>query len=360
MENIPEDDKVRFLLDAVRSDNKKTVEKVLTYLPTVPQCVCNLAKERGVEGIIALLIKQDEEDIIEMKKTLKEEIAQNKAGIFNLIPRFQEFLYNSKKEKLSPLLPGTPVELEELKDKLLVPKVHVEENCQRGCTQKTNCSNTRSIYKVVKDIVRKLSDCKYTNLPSCSDIFQNMDTMLIGSLKEGTRVFFHDELDIHISLDEEKFKNRTSYDTNGQQLLLDGNKFDCKAYFDFFLLSVHGILKNLPLEDPAMRPISTSFIACMKCMRMENGQAQAYRCRHKPDFEVHKQCQCREDEDCSCECDCKEYISPGMTRTKVGLGLHFGELRGVEKSKIFQVQKFPSKGGGFSELENSSQVIPFD
>ena len=48
------------------------------------------------------------------------------------------------------------------------------------------------------------------------------------------------------------------------------------------------------------------------------------RCRHKSDCEQHKRCMCEEPSKCECldECGCREYASPSLTWSKVGVVLH--------------------------------------
>ena len=48
------------------------------------------------------------------------------------------------------------------------------------------------------------------------------------------------------------------------------------------------------------------------------------RCQHKADCEQHKRCRCEEPSKCECldECGCREYASPSLTWSKVGVVLH--------------------------------------
>jgi hypothetical protein len=59
-------------------------------------------------------------------------------------------------------------------------------------------------------------------------------------------------------------------------------------------------------------------------MTLGKSGLQVMRCRHKSDCEQHKRCRCEEPSKCECldECGCREYASPSLTWSKVGLVLH--------------------------------------
>ena len=74
----------------------------------------------------------------------------------------------------------------------------------------------------------------------------------------------------------------------------------------------------------SMLPLTTSFDPCTKCMTTGFSGLQVMRCRHKSDCEQHKRCMCEEPSKCECldECGCREYASPSLTWSKVGVVLH--------------------------------------
>ena len=96
-------------------------------------------------------------------------------------------------------------------------------------------------------------------------------------------------------------------------------------YFNDFAASVHSIISTLVLpKEFTMLPLTTSFMPCTRCMTTKHKGLQVMRCRHKADCEQHKRCRCEEPSKCKCldECGCREYASPSLTWSKVGLVLH--------------------------------------
>ena len=73
-----------------------------------------------------------------------------------------------------------------------------------------------------------------------------------------------------------------------------------------------------------MLPLKTSYTPCTRCMTLGKSGLQVMRCRHKSDCEQHKRCRCEEPSKCKCldECGCREYASPSLTWSKVGVVLH--------------------------------------
>ena len=95
-----------------------------------------------------------------------------------------------------------------------------------------------------------------------------------------------------------------------------------------------------------MEPPTTSYEPCLRCMlTTERGRPQARRCRHRPDCDPHRDglAECKNGCTESCEsfshertCNCKEYTSPSLTITKIGVALHV---------------KFALKDGSFSFID---------
>ena len=90
--------------------------------------------------------------------------------------------------------------------------------------------------------------------------------------------------------------------------------FDCRKYFFTFMNTIFGILSVRGLTLPAdlnlsMDPLSTVFEPCDICMNKDLIKPQPKRCRHR------KGCSHQ-------DCDCKQFTSPCLTFSKVGLCLH--------------------------------------
>ena len=161
---------------------------------------------------------------------------------------------------------------------------------------------------------------------------------MIGSTSEGSRAFYNDEVDTHLSLNH-GFNKFCFFDVKEQALkrrdpctdeMLDDvakyfdadNVFKTEQYFYDFVASVHSIISTLELPSNfLMLPLTTSFHPCTKCMKIGLSGLQVMRCRHKSDCEQHKRCRCEEPSKCECleECGCREYASPSLTWSKVGM-----------------------------------------
>ena len=200
------------------------------------------------------------------------------------------------------------------------------------CGQKQNCHRIRETMSLVDLIVAELG--------KRFKVFEGMDIAMIGSTREGSRAFFYDEVDVHLSLNKD-FKKFSYFDAKQMVLKRDPsraeNPEDCDKYFDEnnflkpdlyfhdFVASVHSIISTLELpEDFTMLPLTTSFTPCTRCMTAKHKGLQVMRCRHKADCEQHKRCRCEEPSKCKCldECGCREYASPSLTWSKVGVVLH--------------------------------------
>ena len=320
-------------MDAVKSDSEATVSALLPLLPKPPSEVITLARERGVSGVIRALLPDTKEEGYKEKAALRTSVLSNNAHLLDRIPRDVEFTYNNKMDKLKPMIASQNVPYTTLLKNLHLPRAHFEEaTCPMACGQKQNCHRIREAMRLVDLIVAELG--------KKLKVFEGAEVSMIGSTREGSRAFFCDELDVHLSLKKD-FKQFSYFDSKLMVLKRDPsraeNPEDCGKYFDEsnflkpdlyfheFIASVHSIISTLELpEDFTILPLTTSFLPCTSCMIMKQKGLQVMRCRHKADCEQHKKCRCTEPSECKCfdECRCREYASPSLTWSKVGVVLH--------------------------------------
>jgi len=203
--------------------------------------------------------------------------------------------------------------------------------CPSNCIQKRSCQIIRETLNLVQLITRKLGER--------NKVFEGIEVSMIGSTREGSRVFYYDEVDIHLSLNHDLHK-LCFFDVKDQALKKRGgcknpeiakyfnntdNSFRSKQFFYDFVTYVHSIISTLELPDSfSMLPLTTSFDPCTKCITLGLKGLQVMRCRHKANCEQHKRCRCKEPSKCECleECGCREYASPSLTWSKVGVVLH--------------------------------------
>ena len=322
-------------MDAVKSDSEATVSALLSLLPNPPLEAITLARERGVPWLVRLLVPDTKYEGTEEREALKNAVFTNTAQLLDQIPRDVEFTYNQKMDKLNPLLGNSLVPYTVLLQNLHLPKAHYQgmlPMCSPFCRQKQSCQHLRETIDLVHLIVDKLGERL--------KVFEGIKVSLIGSAREGTRIFAYDEVDMHLSL-KENFKQFSFFDVNQYVLRRDpsraANPEDCDKYFDEnnflkpdlyfhdFVVSVHSIISTLILPRKfTMLPLTTSFVACTRCMITGLNGLQVMRCWHKSDCQQHKMCRCEEPSKCGCldECRCRDYASPSLTWSKVGVVLH--------------------------------------
>ena len=145
---------------------------------------------------------------------------------------------------------------------------------------------------------------------------------MIGSTREGSRAFYNDELDIHLSLNCD-LKKLGYFDVEEQALKKRGNSkarnpdvakyfsdtdntFLPWKYFNDFVFYVHSLISTMEMPTNfSMLPLTTFFDPCMKCMTLGLMGLQVMRCRHKSDCKQHKRCRCKEPNKCECSDECE-------------------------------------------------------
>ena len=152
-----------------------------------------------------------------------------------------------------------------------------------------------------------------------------MKLQLIGSMKENTKIFFPDELDIHLSLSSFAV-GQARFDATEQKLYLNETEFPCKAYASFFFETIRTILDSIRVPKTfSMFPLNMHYSPCVHCMDMTNKEPQPKRCHHNKGCTIHASNQCDDSEDCPFECNCKNFTTPSISWSKIGAVLHFGK-----------------------------------
>ena len=335
------------LKEAVMSDSAETVSAILDLTPAVAEENIVLATERGRADVVKLFFGLDQGEETVAKLELRRKIMSRSAEIDLRLPKSVEFRYENELEKLRPLLSRTTVAYSDLLEALHVPPVHADEKCPWSCKQKDECDRMRQVFDLVSIIVDQIGEV--------NPVFRLGDgrhPSIIGSMKENTRVFFNNEVDLHISLNK-VHRNTIWFDPDNQQLktgkihsqkdhikrYFDNGIFNCKRYTSDFLEAVEQVVTKIKLPDTRSRlggkmlPLTTSFDPCLRCMEMKDtGRPQARRCRHRPDCQPHHKegkPECLDGCADLCHlfshertCDCGEYTTPSLTMTKIGVAIH--------------------------------------
>ena len=119
----------------------------------------------------------------------------------------------------------------------------------------------------------------------------------------------------------DKENQRVMFVNSEDKTILDpfrtGDMFDHEKFFFEFLRAVHGIVTELGEDWSLMReegytmdPLTTSFVICETCANRDKTVPEVVRCPHKPG--------CPHSEGCGC----REYTTPSLSRSKVGVVLH--------------------------------------
>ena len=199
--SIFEANKEKLWMNAVLSDNGPTVLALLKILPKPTFTAVYLAKKRGVPGLVKLLLPDTEAEGEEEREALSDAVLANTAQLFDQVPRDVEFTYNQNMDKLRPLIRGnTLVPYTTLLKHLHLPKAHVDDKdpmmvCPPDCSQKQSCQRIQETLHLVHLITRKLGER--------SKVFEGIEVSMIGSTREGSRAFYNDEVDIHLSLNHD-------------------------------------------------------------------------------------------------------------------------------------------------------------
>ena len=279
------------------------------------------ASERANVAIMKLLDDNYVDQIETKKETLESAILDKSAGILSLVPYKEDFIYNNDTDKVISLLtPEGSVSYEQLLT-LHVPIVHYEEECTSWCQQQRKCLRIRETVNLVKMIIERLE--------IIYPIFKGITYAVVGSLKEMTRIFDVDEVDITLSLPRHfasflifdadnqsvKFSSNSEPDENTLPYKKENDELDVHKYFSDFLHGLYKIVSEMEVDQTwkdnfNMDPLKASFIPCLQCMNTDLTEPESRRCKHNPGWDHDDKCGCR------------VFTSPSLTRSKIGGVLH--------------------------------------
>ena len=365
----------QLLEEAVRSDNHETCAATLPLLKgKMPRPeVIAVARERGRSSLVQLLAPEsyNKDKIAQAKAQLKQDIQTKAAENMRAIPKSREFKYNYEMGRFRPLLEyKSHVTFEALLEALHMPPTHTESECPEDCQQSSQCSMLRETYHLVRIIVATMG-----KINPIFNLGKDRHPSLVGSLKEGTRCFFLDELDVHVSLNK-RLRKFCFFDVEKQQLKIDndlvtddvkryvkGDVFDCEAFFNDFIETLVEAIQMIDLslgffiEDKhhkfTMCPLKLDYNPCLRCMDLaEHERPQVRRCRHSVDCAAHHKeglPECRNNCNDVCNyfshektCQCQEFTSPCLTMTKIGAALHLQFLDGSRVDCDINVPTIPT------------------
>jgi hypothetical protein len=184
------------------------------------------------------------------------------------------------------------------------------------------CGIMRESTRIAETIAQKLGQK--------DRIFEGLIYIVVGSLKEQTRMFDLDEMDVSF-LASKKVTKGLHYDRINQVINIrpdlpadhplapykdENNNFNAKKYFDQFLTHVYEIIQEMEENWPPvpgltmMEKLSVQYKPC--CFKEDFTILQPVRCKHRADCRDHSN-----DDD-----DCQEYNSQSITRSKIGVVLH--------------------------------------
>eukprot|EP00090_Calanus_glacialis_P042839 TRINITY_DN7592_c0_g1_i4.p1 TRINITY_DN7592_c0_g1~~TRINITY_DN7592_c0_g1_i4.p1 ORF type:complete len:1248 (+),score=293.70 TRINITY_DN7592_c0_g1_i4:101-3844(+) len=348
------------LNEAVMSDNPEVCKAVLSFTEEVGHEAVLLALERGKADVINMLVPdlKDDLEVDSQKRELKTQIMNKTASLDDTVPKCVEYRYDNELEKLRPLIQSNKiVPFSNLLEALHIKEIHTEKNCPDLCRQQKDCSKMRQVYNLIKRIVAKMG-----HINPIFQLGKDRHPSIVGSVKEGTRVFFSNELDIHVSLNKQH-RQYCEFDVESQSLVVNdaitekdhlskfvkGKVFDCNSYFSAFLETLVQAVKEIDLTDGfdigkthydfTMKPLSMNYVPCLRCMSTtDSGRPQARRCRHRTDCPPHQKGEPECQNGCTGTCDlfshrrtcnCQEFGSPSLTKTKIGAALHINFPDGV-------------------------------
>ena len=311
--------------NVIKSDNPEACKVVMSKFSTfvIDEELKELALDRGKRKVLEALN-------IEIPVLVTFSHSDN---VYNILIKSEEFSYvnnilRMKKKWFNSHGSNISIPLDELLQEMKAPTVHYEDDskksftsCPENCIQKRKCLRVRQTGKLVKAVVARMPE-----------IFQNASLIVVGSMKEDTKVGDIDECDMTLIMPD-TYKNLFEFDETKQALVTTTDDipdmfkdyvkygtFDCTLYFETFLKEFHRILTSGQIELPDGLNLSTTFTPCEICQLQDDVVPQNVRCRHEINCPDHMR---RKENPHHVEtCDCKVFNSPCISYSKIGIVLH--------------------------------------
>ena len=115
----------------------------------------------------------------------------------------------------------------------------------------------------------------------------------------------------------EELKPFVSTDTADEEYF---GHIDTNKYFFTFMEEFYKIVNSGTLKLPNGLSLSTKFSPCGVCRNTDYTIAQDVRCKHEPGCQEHLRT--LDDKEYKEKCDCRNYTSPCLSYSKIGLVLH--------------------------------------
>ena len=344
--------------NVIKSDDVKSCQVVTEYCKmrniNIQTKYQHLAESRGNVEIMKLF---------NISQETPRHLAEEKIiPILKHIPRHEEYLYGDVMDNIICLVNDAKkdsriINYDTILENLHVPPIHYNiediESCDEKCPQTSICSRVRDVTELLGQILSKMSE----EFP----IFKDVATIVVGSLKEGTKLGGVDEADVTLALCE-KYQKHLNFDKKLQKIMVrkyiyeniseGGQKIkleipeelkpfilklkdsdqehifvgeyygfiDTNKYFLTFMETFFKTVASGNITLPAGLTLSTQFIPCRICMNHDNVIPQYIRCRHNPHCEEHLKR--NHNPNYEENCDCRVYTSPCMSYSKIGLVLH--------------------------------------
>ena len=261
----------------------------------------------------------------------------------NIEKLIKEFLRKKKLKQRKRIV----VQINEIVKSMMAPTVHyntekdtyslVEEECPMDCKQPRVCLRIRQTQQLIKDLLNKIAETY--------PVFKDCQLIMVGSLKEGTKIGFIDEADVALIMNKKYQKPYFEFDEKNQQIKLakknpnrddrytrselpeelatfvtDDGIFDCTKYFKVFVEEMHKTIEKKLVKLPDGLSLTVDYTPCNVCRSDEDLVPQYIRCRHQPDCEEHQKK--KDDPKYQEKCQCKIFNLPSISISKIGIVLH--------------------------------------